>query len=315
MKKTPLKYILMIGFSIPILVIAVSIIGRVIINHGFVRAYDTAQYKTKSEEKLLYLNFPESYLPYYNLGNVCYEKKEYDKAVGYYQKALKLYPQPDRECSIRINLALALCNTIDFYDLDSQEKIDTALFILYKARDVLLENGWAVEEGEDYRDKDAQQLKEDIDKMIDKLKNPDQSQQQEEQQQEEQQQNGGGGGGFSNKENKQKEKLDDNKKNAMEERKKSEQQYENDQKEKEKNNSQKGDDQQDNQDKDNGGDDKDNGGQNGDQDQNGGSDSGDNEQNGGGGENEGDGQNGSGGNSEGSYGIEEGDGGTVIKQW
>ena len=58
----------------------------------------------------------------------------------------------------------------------------------------------------------AQQLKEDIDKMIDKLKNPDQSQQQE-QQQEEQQQNGGGGGGFSNKENKQKEKLDDNKKN------------------------------------------------------------------------------------------------------
>lgn len=314
MKKTPLKYILMIGFSIPILVIAVSIIGRVIINHGFVRAYDTAQYKTKSEEKLLYLNFPESYLPYYNLGNVCYEKKEYDKAVGYYQKALKLYPQPDRECSIRINLALALCNTIDFYDLDSQEKIDTALFILYKARDVLLENGWAVEEGEDYRDKDAQQLKEDIDKMIDKLKNPDQSQQQE-QQQEEQQQNGGGGGGFSNKENKQKEKLDDNKKNAMEERKKSEQQYENDQKEKEKNNSQKGDDQQDNQDKDNGGDDKDNGGQNGDQDQNGGSDSGDNEQNGGGGENEGDGQNGSGGNSEGSYGIEEGDGGTVIKQW
>ena len=314
MKKTPLKYILMIGFSIPILVIAVSIIGRVIINHSFVRAYDTAQYKTKSEEKLLYLNFPESYLPYYNLGNVCYEKKEYDKAVGYYQKALKLYPQPDRECSIRINLALALCNTIDFYDLDSQEKIDTALFILYKARDVLLENGWAVEEGENYRDKDAQQLKEDIDKMIDKLKNPDQSQQQE-QQQEEQQQNGGGGGGFSNKENKQKEKLDDNKKNAMEERKKSEQQYENDQKEKEKNNSQKGDDQQDSQDKDNGGDDKDNGGQNGDQDQNGGSDSGDNEQNGGGGENEGDGQNGSGGNSEGSYGIEEGDGGTVIKQW
>lgn len=314
MKKTPLKYILMIVFSIPILVIAVSIIGRVIINHSFVRAYDTAQYKTKSEEKLLYLNFPESYLPYYNLGNVCYEKKEYDKAVGYYQKALKLYPRPDRECSIRINLALALCNTIDFYDLDSQEKIDTALFILYKARDVLLENGWAVEEGEDYRDKDAQQLKEDIDKMIDKLKNPDQSQQQE-QPQEEQQQNGGGGGGFSNKENKQKEKLDDNKKNAMEERKKSEQQYENDQKEKEKNNSQKGDDQQDNQDKDNGGDDKDNGGQNGDQDQNGGSDSGDNEQNGGGGENEGDGQNGSGGNSEGSYGIEEGDGGTVIKQW
>ena len=314
MKKTPLKYILMIGFSIPILVIAVSIIGRVIINHGFVRAYDTAQYKTKNEEKLLYLNFPESYLPYYNLGNVCYEKKEYDKAVGYYQKALKLYPQPDRECSIRINLALALCNTIDFYDLDSQEKIDTALFILYKARDVLLENGWAVEEGENYRDKDAQQLKEDIDKMIDKLKNPDQSQQQE-QQQEEQQQNGGGGGGFSNKENKQKEKLDDNKKNAMEERKKSEQQYENDQKEKEKNTSQKGDDQQDSQDKDNGGDDKDNGGQNGDQDQNGGSDSGDNEQNGGGGENEGDGQNGSGGNSEGSYGIEEGDGGTVIKQW
>ena len=96
MKKTPLKYILMIIFSVPILLLAISVIGRVAINHSFVKAYDDSVYKTESESKLLYLNFPESFIPYYNLGNVSYERKEYQAAVGYYKKALTLYPDANR---------------------------------------------------------------------------------------------------------------------------------------------------------------------------------------------------------------------------
>ncbi len=71
-----------------------------------------------------------------------------------------MYPPESKECDIRVNLALSLCDTIDFYHLDSQDKIDTALFILYKARDVLTEKGCAAEaEGEKGHDPEAQQLK------------------------------------------------------------------------------------------------------------------------------------------------------------
>ncbi|MBR4671451.1 MAG: tetratricopeptide repeat protein [Butyrivibrio sp.] len=310
MKKTPLKYILMIVFSVPLIIMAVSFLGRVIINHGFVKAYKDDVYKTESEQKLMYLNFPESFIPYYNLGNVSYERKEYEAAVGYYKKALSLYPDAKRECSIRINLALALCNTIDFYDLDSQEKIDTAIFILNMARDTLLENGWAVDEGDDYRDKDAQQLKEDIDKMIEKLKNPEQSESNDDQnnnnnKDNQDDQNNSGSGGGSGKENKQKEKLDNNKKGAMQERRKEQQEYDNEQKEKEKNNS------GDQNDQNNGGDDQEqNGGGGDDQDQNGGSDG--NDQNGG--NNQNGGSNGDGNDNMGGQGGES-EGGGYIKQW
>ncbi|WP_158588824.1 tetratricopeptide repeat protein [Butyrivibrio sp. XB500-5] len=328
MKKTPLKYILMIVFSVPILLLAISVIGRVAINHSFVKAYDDSVYKTESESKLLYLNFPESFIPYYNLGNVSYERKEYQAAVGYYKKALTLYPDAKRECSIRINLALALCNTIDFYDLDTQEKIDTAIFILNMARDTLLENGWAVDEGDDYRDKDAQQLKEDIDKMIEKLKNPDQSSSSDEQNDkkdnQDDQDNGSSGGGGGSKENKQKEKLENNKKGAMEERRKEQKDYENNQKDKENDQNGGGQDQDgDDQNDQNNGDDQQNNGGSGDEDQNdqqnnGGS--GDEDQNDQGGGND-DKQNGGGsggndqslGGSGGSGGESEGD--VYIKQW
>ncbi|WP_158588629.1 tetratricopeptide repeat protein [Butyrivibrio sp. X503] len=329
MKKTPLKYKLMIIFAVPVMILAVSFLGRVIINHGFVKAYAQSQYKTESEKKLLNLNFPESFIPYYNLGNVCYERQEYESAVGYYQKALSLYPDAKRECSIRINLALAYCNTIDFYDLDSQEKIDSAIFKLNMARDVLLENGWAVDEGDDYRDKDAQQLKEDIDKMIEKLKNPDQSSSDDNQNNnnnnnQDEQDNSGSGGSGGSKEDKQKEKLEGNKKGAMEERRKEQQEYQNEQKEKEKENQQNGsgEDQQ-NENNDQNGEDQNNGGNddqdgnnenNGDDEQNGGSEGGEDEQNGGSGGNNQNGGSGSNGQLGGSgQGDTEGD--VYIKQW
>ena len=177
MKKTPLRYIFLIAFSLVMLIAGASIVARVLVNMAFVDKYKKDQYDMKLEEKLLFLNFPESYVPYYNLGNASYKDLRYSEAVGYYKEALKMYPPDKKECSIRINLALAMCNTIDFTDLSSQEKIDTAIFILYQARDVLLENGWAVNEGDDYRDADAQKLKEDIDKMIEKLENPEKTSQ------------------------------------------------------------------------------------------------------------------------------------------
>jgi tetratricopeptide (TPR) repeat protein len=223
MRKIPLKYYFIALVGIIILIVVIMLGTRLVTNHLFVNAYNKGEYETEAEEKLLNMNFPESYLPYYNLGNVAYKKGDYNSAIGYYNQALQNYPPEDKDCLIRINLALSLCNTIDFYNLDSQEKIDTALFILYKARDVLLENGCATNEG-DGHNADAQQLKEDIDAMIEKLKNPDstsgsdQPQDQPPQEDNENDSSGSGKGG-NDREKRIQNELEENKKGALEDRK------------------------------------------------------------------------------------------------
>ena len=212
-----------LAVGIAILVVGIILAKRLIINGSFVSAYNKGEYRADQEQELLDFNFPEGYIPYYNLGNAAYKQGDYNSAVSYYTEALKQYPPEKRECDIRVNLALALCNTIDFYNLDSQEKIDTALFILYKARDVLLEKGCATDEGEPGHDEDAQQLKEDIDKMIEKLKNPDQGNDSNEQKDNN---NGGNSEGDNNndsksgdKEKKIQNELEENQKGALEDRK------------------------------------------------------------------------------------------------
>lgn len=223
MRKIPLKYYFIALIGTIILIIAIMLGTRLITNHAFVHAYNNGEYETEAEEKLLKMNFPESYIPYYNLGNAAYKEGNYNSAIGYYSQALQNYPPEDKDCLIRINLALSLCNTIDFYSLDSQEKIDTALFILYKARDILLENGCATEEG-DGHNADAQQLKEDIDAMIEKLKNPDSTSGSDQQQEQPPQDNddndsSGSGKGGNDKEKRIQNELEENKKGALEDRK------------------------------------------------------------------------------------------------
>ena len=223
MRKIPLKYYFIALVGILILIVAIILGTRLITNHSFVNAYNKGEYETEAEEKLLKMNFPESYLPYYNLGNAAYKKGDYNSAIGYYNQALQNYPPEDKDCLIRINLALSMCNTIDFYNLDSQEKIDTALFILYKARDVLLENGCATNEG-DGHNADAQQLKEDIDAMIEKLKNPDSNGGSDQPQDQPPQDDNDGNSSGSSKGGNDREKriqneLEENKKGALEDRK------------------------------------------------------------------------------------------------
>ena len=193
---------------------------RLYANHSFVQAYNEEDYETEREEKLLFLNFPQGYIPHYNLGNAAYRQGDYNQAVARYNSALAQHPTGDKDCQIRINLALSLCNTIDFYSLDSQQKVDNALFVLYKARDVLLENGCATEDG-DGHNADAQQLKEDIDRMIEMLKNPDQNNSGQDQSNNDPNQDdgsGGSGGNPSDREKRIQDELEENRKGALEDR-------------------------------------------------------------------------------------------------
>ncbi|MCR5670346.1 MAG: tetratricopeptide repeat protein [Butyrivibrio sp.] len=223
MKKIPLRVYFILISGLILLVVGVLLLSKVLTNHGFVKAYEAQNYNTEKEEKLLGMNFPESYVPYYNLGDAAYKRGDYTSAVSYFTKALGLYPTKERDCLVRINLALSLCNTIDFANLDSQDKVDTALFILYKARGILLEKGCATNEGEPGHNADAQKLKEDIDKMIEMLENPDGGSGQDQQQPPQSDNNNddsqsGSSQLPSDKEKKIQKDLEKNKKNALEDR-------------------------------------------------------------------------------------------------
>ncbi|MBQ9305156.1 tetratricopeptide repeat protein [Butyrivibrio sp.] len=222
MKKTPIKYLAILIVSVAVVVISVSALTRVFVNKGFVVSYEQGIYETSREKALFLMNFPQSYIPYYNVGNAAYQEGDYISAVSYYNDALKFNPKEPWDCQIRINLALALLHLIDFDNLDSEEKIQNALSVLYQARGVLVKHGCAEDKGENGHNKDAQQLKDDIDKMIEKLQKNSQddnnSDQDNQESKDDEEKDQSGGSSDSNKQKQQQQALEQNKKNAMQER-------------------------------------------------------------------------------------------------
>ena len=173
-------------------VLGVLIIARSLINVNFLNNYNKGKYPTVLEGLLPHLPFGENYVAFYNLGNADYMKGNYDKAVSYYATALtKEPPEQYEECMIRTNLALALCHTIDFdnLDLSDQEAVQHAIEVLLTARYYLTEHECASEPvgSDDGHFPDADSLKHDIDEMLQKLQSQSSSDSDDGQ--------GGGGGG------------------------------------------------------------------------------------------------------------------------
>lgn len=132
------------------------------------------------------------YIFYYNKGNNLYERFDYAGAIEAYESALNAHPPhflSHKECSVRVNLALAMIYNMgpDFAD---PLNIDSSIETLMVARDILLEDGCATEEGDGHSEP-AQQLKEEIDKLLEQL----QQQQQEPQPNDGEDETDGGSGG------------------------------------------------------------------------------------------------------------------------
>lgn len=99
-----------------------------------------------------------------------YKNGKYDEAINQYEKALQDNNIPEeRECKVRINYALAICKTVQVDESDEQS-IRNAIKQYESAIDVLTEKGCAHKDDDNGHSKDAQQLKNDIQKEIDRLK-------------------------------------------------------------------------------------------------------------------------------------------------
>ena len=138
-----------------------------IVNERFIAKYEDGEYDDAKFSTLRY-EVLEPYKSYYNQGNVYYKKKDFKKAVSEYEKALKLFPSHDDECKIRINLALAKLQLID-YTMEKQDDVDRVIKELEKVQKVLTEEGCAKSNGKGHNKK-AQILYDEIQEYIDQLK-------------------------------------------------------------------------------------------------------------------------------------------------
>lgn len=135
-------------------------------NEYVISQYEKGNYDV-NEDILLFMNCFQPYIAHYNNGNIHYQNRDYEEAITSYEEALTLNPPQEKECAIRINLALAIIKTLK-EDYDQPENIEESIEILNLARDVLLEEECATEDGDGHSET-AETLKKEIEEEIKRL--------------------------------------------------------------------------------------------------------------------------------------------------
>ena len=116
--------------------------------------------------KSLYIfNFNQSYIAYYNDGNILYQNEKYDTAINKYRKALEKNPPQSKVCDVRINLSLSIIKQVDTSDYK------TAFNQLEEAKNNLYNNNCASQIDDSGYSKDAENLEEEIKKLQNQLNN------------------------------------------------------------------------------------------------------------------------------------------------
>ena len=216
-----MKRKIIIAVDILLIIITLKLISNIGINSKLINSYYLKDYSEKQAKALTYFNFSESYIANYNYGNILYQEGEYERAIEKYKKALDGIIPKKKECNIRINLALSICKTVSI-NKNSIDSVKDAIKIYESAIDVLTEKGCANKENNNGHSSKAQQLKNDIQKEIDRLKNLQENQgdNDEEDEGEEQQEN-------KIEEKNIEEKLQNIKEEAIKEQREVENQYKN----------------------------------------------------------------------------------------
>lgn len=164
------------------------------------------------DNNLAIAGFTQPYVKPYNKGNAYYQKEEYDNAIEEYNKALKSKPPINKECLIRINLALAMVTPLNFDELTDENKEDYIKVL----KDAVSE----LEENEVYKkNDDAATLREEILQKIDELENQSQQSEDDEKQDEQKKSESESKSDSNESEReKQKKKLQESQNDALTER-------------------------------------------------------------------------------------------------
>lgn len=156
------------------LVVIGKLIFTYVYNERIIHKVDDGVY-TSNANMLTFANVYQPYIAHYNRGNIFYKQGKYDEAVKEYNSALKCRVPDGKECIIRINLALSIIAKIPS-DYDSADNIDATIATLKEAREVLLPDDCANDEGTGHS-KEAEKLKKEIDNLLEELENKKESQQ------------------------------------------------------------------------------------------------------------------------------------------
>ena len=152
-----------------VILVTLKMLTNLAINSNLILKYNNGEYLEKQAQKLKISNIFESYIAYYNYGNILYQNGKFDEAIEEYKKALKKHIPKMKECNIRINYALAICKTVQV-DENSQESIKKAIKQYEEAIDILTEDNCAHKDDNNGHSEKAEKLKQDIQKEIDRLK-------------------------------------------------------------------------------------------------------------------------------------------------
>lgn len=155
-----------------VIVILLKLIGDSVLNTIQVNSYNEGKYNAELAQLVATLSFNKSHVANYNYGNVLYQQGNYEGAIEQYKTALNTIVPSKEECDIRVNYALAICKTVKLEKEEESDeaKVEDAIKKYESAIDVLVEVECAHRNDNNGHDKDAQQLKNDIQKEIDRLK-------------------------------------------------------------------------------------------------------------------------------------------------
>lgn len=147
------------------IVIFIKLCLSFVVNEFIIVNYNKNIYDTKLIKVLYIMNINQSYIVYYNHGNLLYKTNNYDDAILKYEESLKRNPPNGRVCDIRINLSLSLVKKLSL--VDDNEKIE----ILNDAKENLYKDKCANENDDNGRSEEAENLEKEIDELIRNLNN------------------------------------------------------------------------------------------------------------------------------------------------
>ena len=150
-------------------------------------------YHPEMEKFFTTIPYPDEYIVWYNIGNYYFNEGDYDEAEKAYLKAIDCGIPYEKECPVKVNLALSMISQIsedewdEFFDCGGPDEMTSGARrvekVLKDAREVLIEDGCANEDDSNGHDSQAQLLKDEIDELLENS-NLDEDEEEEEDEEE-----------------------------------------------------------------------------------------------------------------------------------